>query len=300
MRDRKLYKLISILMLAACLLSACSLESCKSSISGSKNTIQPPKISLEDIPGYTNSPSIILNDNVPFFSIDDYKATEFEDSYEHYGDLDELGRCTSCSAIVGEDTMPDSEEVRGDISSIEPTGWHHDVGWERCHLIAWCLTGQNDNILNLITGSHYFNVEGMLPYEVKVANYVRETGNRVLYRVTPLYNGDDMVASGVVMEAMSIEDNGEGLGFCVFCYNVFPNLETVVDYATGEVNVAVESQDGEKQVQYILNTSTMKIHRPECKSVMDMAEHNKKAVCDESVDELITQGYSPCGNCHPE
>lgn len=293
MSYRKNGLLIVFMMLI--LLSACSLESCKSSIQGAQTTPASLEQIVSEIPEYSGRPWVEINDNKVLFSEEDYELRG-----EHYGNLDKLGRCTSCIVMLEPDMMPGDDEVRGDISSIEPTGWHYDVGWERCHLIAWCLTGQNDNILNLITGSHYFNVEGMLPWEGRTANYVRDTGNHVLYRVTPVYEEDNMVASGVIMEAVSIEDDGAGLQFCVYCYNVFSNPETVIDYKTGEVLVAVESEGENRPVKYVLNTSSLKIHYPDCKSVMDMAEHNKKFVYDETVDDLAELGYTPCGNCHPE
>ncbi len=193
-----------------------------------------PSVNLRDIPPYSGEPYVVIADNVPEFTDDEKQLCGFED----YAPLDDLGRCGVAFACINESTMPDEE--RGNISSIKPSGWH-SVKYEgisggslynRCHLIGWQLAGENANKLNLITGTRYMNVDGMLPFENMVADYVKETGNHVLYRVTPIYDGDDLVASGVQMEAYSVEDAGEGIQFHVFCYNVQPGIE--IDYATGE------------------------------------------------------------------
>lgn len=191
-------------------------------------------ISPEDIPEYSGEPYVILNNNLPDFTEED-KTTA---SFEIYGDLDSLGRCTTAYANVGYDLMP--TEKRGSISSVKPTGWHsvqydHVDGkslYNRCHLIGFQLTGENANKKNLITGTRYLNVEGMLPFENMIADYVKETNNHVLYRVTPIFQEDYLVADGVQMEAWSVEDDGEGICFHVFAYNVQPGVS--IDYATGE------------------------------------------------------------------
>lgn len=191
-------------------------------------------ISPEDIPEYSGEPYVILNNNLPDFTEED-KTTA---SFEIYGDLDSLGRCTTAYANVGYDLMP--TEKRGNISSVKPTGWHsvqydHVDGkslYNRCHLIGFQLTGENANKKNLITGTRYLNVEGMLPFENMIADYVKETNNHVLYRVTPIFQEDYLVADGVQMEAWSVEDDGEGICFHVFAYNVQPGVS--IDYATGE------------------------------------------------------------------
>lgn len=193
-----------------------------------------PSVDLQDIPPYSGEPYVVIGDNVPEFADDEKQLCGFED----YAPLDNLGRCGVAFACINESTMPDEE--RGDISSIKPSGWH-SVKYEgisggslynRCHLIGWQLAGENANKLNLITGTRYMNVDGMLPFENMVADYVKETGNHVLYRVTPIYDGDDLVARGVQMEAYSVEDAGEGIQFHVFCYNVQPGIE--IDYTTGQ------------------------------------------------------------------
>ena len=190
--------------------------------------------SMENIPPYDGTPYVVLNDNQPSFTAEDMTDV----SYEFYSDLDELGRCGVTEACIGRDLMP--TEKRGDISSVKPTGWvqnQYDFVdgkslWNRCHLIGFQLAGENANECNLITGTRYLNVEGMLPFENLVADYVKETDNHVLYRVTPAFQGTELVARGVQMEAYSVEDSGDGVCFNVFCYNVQPGVE--IDYATGD------------------------------------------------------------------
>lgn len=184
---------------------------------------------------WTGSPSVEVNDNSPEFTDDELSLPA---GTEEYGKLDEEKRCTTAMACVGEETM--SNEKRGAISSVHPTGWvqasysflSSDHLYERCHLIAYCLTAENANKRNLITGTHYLNISGMLPYEEEVLNYVRDTSNHVIYEVTPVFEGDDLVAKGVHMQAQSVEDDGAGVSFNVFCFNVEPGI--IIDYATGE------------------------------------------------------------------
>ena len=194
----------------------------------------PPTVTPENIPPYSEEPYVVIFDNQPAFSQEDLTTT----SYEYYGELDYLERCTVTEACIGRDLMP--TEKRESISSVRPTGWVQNTYdfvdgqslYNRCHLIGFQLTGENANERNLITGTRYLNVEGMLPFENLVADYIRETDNHVLYRVTPIYEGEDLVAQGVQMEALSVEDGGDGVCFHVFCYNVQPGVE--IDYATGE------------------------------------------------------------------
>lgn len=191
-------------------------------------------ISLEDIPEYSGKAYVYINNNVPFFSESDLTTT----SYEKYSKLDSFGRCGAAIASIGRDVMPTEE--RGEIGYVKPTGWHtvryHGIDgnylYNRCHLIGYQLSGENANEKNLITGTRYMNVEGMLPFENMVADYVKETNNHVLYRVTPIFEGDSLLASGVLIEAKSVEDNGKGIQFNVYCYNVQPGIE--IDYKTGE------------------------------------------------------------------
>lgn len=190
---------------------------------------------LDSIPEYSSYPYVYIGSG----NSDLLETEEWSEGYESYT-MDDLGRCSVAEAMVGEDTMPTDD--REDISSVEPTGWNNkrydselvDGGWiyNRCHLIGYQLTGENDNADNLITGTRYLNIEGMLPFENDVAEYVKDTGNHVMYQVTPIYEGNNQVASGVVMEAESVEDNGEGIDFNVYCYNVQPGIK--IDYSNGE------------------------------------------------------------------
>lgn len=189
-----------------------------------------------EIPVYAGQPYTVIKDNVPDFTEEEKSCT---DAFEYYGDLDTLGRCTVTFANVCPQTQP--TEKRGTIGQVRPSGWHTvkyndlidgNYLYNRCHLIGYQLTGENANISNLITGTRYLNVEGMLPFEDMVDDYVDETGNHVLYRVTPIFKGNELVARGVRMEAWSVEDAGTGICFDVFCYNVQPGI--VIDYATGD------------------------------------------------------------------
>ena len=209
------------------------------------------EFSLSNVAAYSGKPYVEINQNVPYFADSELSTT----SYEYYSDLDSLGRCGVCIASVGQDIMP--TEKRGDIGSVKPTGWHTvkyagvvdgNYLYNRCHLIGYQLTGENANNKNLITGTRYLNVEGMLPFENMVADYVKETGNHVMYRVTPVFDGNNLLVSGVLMEAKSVEDNGAGILFNVYCYNVQPGV--TIDYATGdsslEEKVAVKEQSTPK------------------------------------------------------
>ncbi len=253
MKARRFLSLLIILSLLAGMLCLASCDSLLSSFDngeislplGDKNNggTNTPSANLDSIPEYDGeSAYVIINNDVPFFEENEHTTK----SYESYGELDSLGRCTVTMACVGKDIMPADDEERGSISSVYPTGWEQkrydsdlvEGGWlyNRAHLIGWQLTAENANKENLITGTRYFNVDGMLPFENMVADYVRETGNHVLYRVTPIFEGDNLLASGVLMEALSMEDGGEGLEFCVYVYNVQPGIE--IDYATGENKLA--------------------------------------------------------------
>ncbi len=204
---------------------------------GCQSTVKPPAVTAEPpdvIPAYSGQPYAVIGDNTPRFTLGDFATT----SFEYYSALDPLGRCGVVFANVGVDIMPTEE--RGPIGQIKPAGWH-TVRYEfvdgqylynRCHLIGYQLTGENANERNLITGTRYMNIYGMLPFENMVADYVQETGNHVLYRVTPVYDGSNLLSNGLRMEAMSVEDEGEGLCFDVFVYNVQPGV--IIDYATGD------------------------------------------------------------------
>ena len=255
---------------------------------------------LDSVPEFDGHAWYDVNDDVPFFTEEDM---EFEG--QEYWQLDDLGRCTGAMALVGPETLPD--EKREDISSVYPTGWKQaryegidaDAGnwlYNRCHLIGYQLTGQNANENNLITGTRYMNVEGMLPFENSVRQYVEGTGNHVVYRVTPCFKGDELLCRGVLMEARSVEDSL--VQFCAFCYNVQPGVS--IDYATGDSSGTEykEPQEETEETAYILNTKTKKVHKPSCDSVTDIKEKNKKNTS-KSMDELISEGYTPCNRCRP-
>ena len=257
-------------------------------------------ISLDSIPPYSGEPYIAINDNVPGFLPGEMTT----DSYEVYSPLDDLGRCGAATACVGVDLMP--TEARGSIGQVKPTGWQtvkYDCVdgkylYNRCHLIGYQLSGENANKQNLITGTRYLNVDGMLPFENMVADYVKETDNHVLYRVTPVYEEDNLVASGVVMEARSVEDDGEGVSFHVYAYNVQPGVE--IDYATGEswLEGGEPSAPETPETAYILNTNSKKFHLPDCSGASGMKAENRQEST-ASRAELISQGYEPCGICKP-
>ena len=277
------------------------------------------------VPEYSGSPYVAVNGNEPYFDTSALTPV----SVESYSPLDNLGRCGVAYACIGKDIMPTEE--RGSIGQVKPSGWHtvryDDLVdgkylYNRCHLVGYQLAGENANTSNLITGTRYLNVEGMLPFENMTADYVQESGNHVAYQVTPIFVGDDLLARGVLMEGYSVEDAGRGICFCVFVYNVQPGIS--IDYATGDSKLAegtggATSAPAETQTPtatenpepsstdtttppqgntYILNTNTKKFHLPGCSSVKDMKEANKKEFTG-SRDEVISQGYSPCKRCNP-
>lgn len=256
---------------------------------------------------YQGEPYVVINDNNPDFTEADMTTA----SFESYGELDGLGRCTTAFANIGKDLMP--TEKRGSIGEVKPTGWqtakYDNVDgkylYNRCHLIGYQLTGENANAKNLITGTRYLNVDGMLPFENMVADYIKETGNHVLYRVTPVFSGDNLVASGVHMEAESVEDNGDGILFNVYCFNAQPGI--AIDYATGDshqddsivadASKSTTAADANEQT-YILNTNTKKFHKESCNSAKSMDASNKK-IYTGSRQEIIDMGYEACGVCKP-
>lgn len=250
-------------------------------------------ITLDEIPEYTGSPYIAIKDNIPEFK-DEEKGTI---SFEIYEDLDELGRCTLAYANIGRDLMP--TEKRKSISHIKPSGWqsvqYDNVDgkslYNRCHLIGFQLTAENANERNLITGTRYMNVEGMLPFENMVTDYIKETNNHVLYRVTPIFEGDDLVARGVVMEAYSVEDEGEGISFHVYIYNVQPGI--AIDYSNGDsyLTQEVKQEDSSKEkVEIRGNSNSMIYHAPGQAAYEDMAK-SKYLVIFSSEKEAESQGY---------
>lgn len=253
-----------------------------------------------DFPPYAGQPYVSICDD-PFFSEDELT----DQSFESYGELDELGRCQTAFACIGTDIMPEQE--RGSIGNVTPSGWHTaeypgviegKYLYNRCHLIGYQLSGENANEKNLITGTRYLNIQGMLPLENMVADYVTDSGNHVLYRVTPVFEGENLIASGVLMEALSVEDDGEGISFCVYAYNVQPGIE--IDYATGESRLQADGigETPSQRSLYILNTNTMKFHLPSCKNAGEINEKNKEQYSG-TREEVLSQGYSPCKNCNP-
>ena len=273
--------------------------------SGEPEKASTAAIDLASVPAYSGSPYVELYGNEPQFADSDKARGGFEE----YSPLDSLGRCGVAFALIGTETMPTEE--RGSIGSVKPSGWHTvryngvvdgNYLYNRCHLIGYQLAGENANTKNLITGTRYLNVEGMLPFEDKVADYVERTGNHVLYRVTPVFDDGNLVANGVQMEAWSVEDGGKGVSFDVFCYNVQPGIS--IDYATGDSALA-EGQAADEaatedttQASYVLNTNTKKFHLPSCSSIAKMKDSNKQSFTGTRQD-LIDKGYSPCGKCNP-
>lgn len=262
---------------------------------------------LSNIPDYDGKAYVELNGNVPEFS---KSEKTYSESFEEYGKLDSLGRCTYAVSCIGKDLMP--TEKRGSIGSVKPSGWHiskYDFVdgkylYNRCHLIGYQLTAENANERNLITGTRYLNVEGMLPFENDVADYIEITNNHVYYKVTPIFEGNNLVANGVQMQAYSVEDNGQGISFNVYCYNVQPGV--AIDYATGDnqavtsssASVTSTSSDEADKKTYIVNTKTKKFHNPDCDGVKKMSSSNKKKYKG-TRDSLISNGYSPCQKCNP-
>lgn len=261
-----------------------------------------PHAAEETLPAYSGSPWTEVNGSQPDFDTSQLDGS----SFETYSPLDALGRCGAAYACVGRDLMP--TEDRGAIGQVKPSGWQlakYDCVdgkylYNRCHLIGYQLTGENANEQNLITGTRYLNIEGMLPFENQVASYVRETGNHVLYRVTPDFQGTELVARGVWMEALSLEDGGEGVCFSVYAYNVQPGV--TIDYATGESHLTEADTAAEEAdtaaFPYVLNTCTQKFHDPGCSGAADIKEENRQTYTG-SREDLIAQGYSPCGQCQP-
>ena len=308
--NKKFLNILLILIVSLSVLSGCSagennffndLDITAQSASDYANS------DLSNIPDYDGKAYVELNGNVPEFS---ESEKTYSESFEEYGKLDSLGRCTYAVSCIGKDLMP--TEKRGSIGSVKPSGWHiskYDFVdgkylYNRCHLIGYQLTAENANERNLITGTRYLNVEGMLPFENDVADYIEITNNHVYYKVTPIFEGNNLVANGVQMQAYSVEDNGQGISFNVYCYNVQPGV--AIDYATGDnqavasssASVTSTSSDEADKKAYIVNTKTKKFHNPDCEGVKKMSSSNKKKYKG-TRDSLISNGYSPCQKCNP-
>lgn len=325
MKKKLLFSLCLALVMSL-VLSSCSLLFDDPEINDPPNENQ--SISLDNIPAFDGkTPYVVINDNVPFFDGEDVSR-----SYESFSELDSLSRCGVALSCVGIDLMP--TEPRGSIGQVKPSGWHtvkYDIVdgkylYNRCHLIGFQLTGENANTKNLITGTRYMNVVGMLPFENMIADYVKsEPKNHVLYRVTPIYEGNNLVATGVLMEAMSVEDEGEDLLFCVFVYNAQPGIG--IDYSDGDswllsnppiddeptpevcalhydttgdglCEECGEAAETAEIHNYVLNTNTQKFHKDTCYHADRIAEKNK-ALYTGTREDLILEGYDPCGTCKP-
>ncbi len=309
---------LKVILLSVLLALSLGLTGCSAGATIKAVTISASKAEdiLQKVPAYQDAAYVTVNDNVPFFSENDLTT----EAFERYSDLDSLGRCGVAYANVCQEIMPTEE--RGSIGMVKPSGWHTvkyngidgNYLYNRCHLIGYQLSGENANEKNLITGTRYLNVQGMLPFENQVAEYVKSTGNHVLYRSTPLFEGNELVARGVLLEAESVEDQGKGLQFNVFCYNVQPGV--TIEYADGsstgpeftgsdsgsqketETQKSAKSgADSTTTAAYIGNANSKKFHRPTCASVKDMAEKNKVALA--SREEAIAEGYTACGSCKP-
>ena len=327
--------LLALILSLSLLLSGCSASEAISYAEAYMDAREIPAAEEAE----ADQPYEILNGNVPEFSEEELSAEVFES----YSPLDSLGRCGQAFAMLGRELMP--AEERESIGQIKPSGWHtvryddliaDKYLYNRCHLIGFQLAGENANERNLITGTRFMNVEGMLPFENEVAEYIEETGNHVLYRVSPIYEGDELVARGVKMEAESVEDAGAGICFNVFVYNIQPGV--TIDYASGESwrsgaaapaeeapdgdapdenesGAAGEAQggasgagqgDGQSEVSagqsevrdYVININSGKFHLPDCPSVGDMKEKNKEEFRG-SREYLIEEGFEPCGSCRP-
>ena len=281
--------------------------------------LNTPGISLSEIPAYTTKDYITLNNGIPHFATTNLGTT----SYEYYSELDSLGRCGVAYACLGQDLMPTGD--RGSISSIKPTGWHStnyscvpgSSLYNRSHLIAWSLAGENANKLNLITGTEHLNQKVMTKFEDQVRDYIKETGKHVLYRVTPFFEGNNLVATGVQMEAWSIEDKGESICFNVFIYNIQDGI--IIDYATGESREVNPSSGGSTDnpdnsgsadnpdtsgYQFMVNKSNGKIHKITCSSVTSTSEANRVFFYTYEEAEAYSLSIKPgadkinCGTCH--
>ena len=275
--------------------------------SGAATPVEPSVIAA-----YSGKAYAVINDNQPNFSAAELSTT----GYEKYSELDSLGRCGVALASCGKDTMPGVNEERSSISSIKPSGWvqakYDGISggylWNRCHLIGWQLSAENANRKNLITGTRYMNVEGMLTFENMVADYIKETNRHVAYRVTPIYEGNNLVCSGVQIEAYSVEDSGEGICFNVYCYNVQPGI--TIDYATGnssgpqssttskpETTKPAESvtqppaeQPGNTDMVWIPKSGSKYHSRSNCSNMKNPTQVSRS--------EAISRGYEPCKKCY--
>ena len=303
MKKRAITLVALLLSFALCF----SLSSCLDFLNAENESF-----SRDSVPDFDGTRAyVVINENKPFFT----ESEIVSDSYEKYATLDYLGRCGVAISCVGKDIMP--TEDRGSIGQVKPSGWHtvkYDIVdgkylYNRCHLIGYQLTGENANKGNLITGTRYLNIEGMLVFENMIADYVKDTGNHVMYRVSPIFKDANLLASGVLMEAYSVEDSGAGIEFCVYAYNAQPGV--VIDYKTGNSALSGEEikpddneggdvpddVEGETEL-YILNTGSKKFHKNDCGSAASISEANRDER-ETTREALIEDGYTPCGACKP-
>ncbi len=298
--NKRYQKILCILLVLMLSLTGCSVSvketGSKQNSQDKLKTVASNEREVTDI----SDPYMIVDENVPGFSEDEITT----ESFEHYSELDALGRCGVATACIGTDLMP--TEKRGNISRVKPTGWHsiqYDSVegkslYNRCHLIAHQLAGEDANEKNLITGTRYMNVSGMLPFEEEVGDYVRETGNHVMYRVTPVFEGDNLLADGVQMEAYSVEDQGKGVSYNVYIFNAQPDIW--IDYATGDSR-EIQPDDmvsKEDASDFVLNTNTKKFHLPSCGNADKIQKENKENFTGDR-QQLVKNGYEPCGSCNP-
>ena len=313
---KKILSVIALLLVAVISLTSCAVMDTIREILGITDSEGAPSdvvINGEAVPEYTNKPYVNINGGVPTFTKDEIKTK----SYEFYSELDDLGRCGVTHACIGIDLMPTDD--REEIGSVSPSGWRYkgksnnnkydttlvEGGYiyNRCHLIGFQLAGENANDKNLVTGTRYLNIEGMLLFENMIADYVKETKNHVMYRVTPIFLGDNLVPSGIHMEAYSVEDEGEGISFNVYSYNVQPGIE--INYATGENWLSGEAPEVETTttqdpdtITYVLNKNSKKFHKSGSSCGNDIKPENREErTCNRQ--DLIDEGYSACGTCKP-
>lgn len=328
-------RFIPLLVLLLALALLCGCQNAQALLHQATLEDAPAQVAnLDEIPSFTGQPWTVVDDDRPAFTEAELNAPA---ATEIYGELDALGRATAAYVLAGPDTLPTQPR---EPLKYKPTGWiqktfeKDDPGYdvvgsnhlyERSHLAAYSLSGENDNPLNLVTGTHYMNQTAMKPLEERILSWIRRTNGHVALRVTPVFSGNDLLARGVQMEAWSLEDEGAGISFNRFCHNVQPGI--ALDYATGASQVEAPvaampqaAQDSEPsdaggaskaaqdaktieapnsaEAGYVLNTRRMKIHRPDCSSVRDIATANRQST-DASLDQLVEQGYSPCARCHP-
>lgn len=301
---------LRLLLLWMFLAGAVILAGCRQQVPDAGEASAPDEISPV-IPPYSGNPFVLINGNVPMFTEADFVQISGKTGV-FYSELDGLGRCGTAWARLGARMLP--EEPRDAIGDLKPSGWHtvkyndliaDNYLYNRCHLVGYQLGGANADLRNLMTGTRYLNVEGMLPFENRVAQYLKQTESHVLYRVTPMFTGENLLADGVILEAESVEDDGKGIRFCVYVYNVQPGIR--IDYATGDSEPdepdstaeAMEAGTAEAQeTTYILNKSSGKFHLPACESVDEMAEWNRQE-SHLSREELIEAGFTPCKMCNP-